>query len=541
MEIIRKSAFYLVFLFVCFFGLWVKKAEALPSLWTSDQFQINPDVTWNQNYPSIACSNRESKCLIVWRDKRNDPGGENDGANDSRFYGANSNADIYGQFVSSAGSFGDFIIATDISSPKVDQAMPEAVYNSVRNEFLVVWHEADPAATSPNNNDFCVQGGYNIYGRRVSPLKELLGEKIVISEAADCQWKPRIAYDKDKDMYLVVWHDFRHRATNQADSLGKEIYGQFIKGDGTVLGGNYLFSRDTADETKKAARYQEYASVAYDSDRKKFLIVWMDDRETTVSGFSHDIWGILVSFDGSIFGWGKNFPVYRGSGKSENPEISYDLKNKEYVLVWSEFLSNGTKVPKMIRLSPEGSVIGGALDIDSAINHPAFPAVGINPDNGERLIGYEHGNTAFVGFLQTAAITAKSVFSPWTYARPPIAYNNTGSEFFSVYSGASGGFARLYFRRIKIGDVPVTGSPTGTATPSPGSPTNTPAAGACSCPAGKPAKNKGNTNCDDKIDGVDFEIWREEFLGSRTTQSADFNCDSKIDGVDFEIWRENRN
>jgi len=29
-------------------------------------------------------------------------------------------------------------------------------------------------------------------------------------------------------------------------------------------------------------------------------------------------------------------------------------------------------------------------------------------------------------------------------------------------------------------------------------------------------------------------------LGSRTTQSADFNCDSKIDGVDFEIWRENR-
>ena len=52
---------------------------------------------------------------------------------------------------------------------------------------------------------------------------------------------------------------------------------------------------------------------------------------------------------------------------------------------------------------------------------------------------------------------------------------------------------------------------------------------------------EGSANRDDKIDGVDFEIWREEFLGLKTTQSADFNHDSKIDGVDFEIWRENRN
>jgi len=42
-----------------------------------------------------------------------------------------------------------------------------------------------------------------------------------------------------------------------------------------------------------------------------------------------------------------------------------------------------------------------------------------------------------------------------------------------------------------------------------------------------------------KLTGVDFEIWREEFLGSRTTQSADFNHDSKVDGIDFEIWRRN--
>jgi len=38
----------------------------------------------------------------------------------------------------------------------------------------------------------------------------------------------------------------------------------------------------------------------------------------------------------------------------------------------------------------------------------------------------------------------------------------------------------------------------------------------------------------------DFELWKEQFQsGIILIQSADFNSDNKVDGIDFEIWRGN--
>lgn len=53
-------------------------------------------------------------------------------------------------------------------------------------------------------------------------------------------------------------------------------------------------------------------------------------------------------------------------------------------------------------------------------------------------------------------------------------------------------------------------------------------------------KAKGDANCDDTIDLIDFEIWRKEFMGEKVGKDADFNSDNKIDLIDFEIWRKNR-
>lgn len=52
-------------------------------------------------------------------------------------------------------------------------------------------------------------------------------------------------------------------------------------------------------------------------------------------------------------------------------------------------------------------------------------------------------------------------------------------------------------------------------------------------------KNQGDTNCDGKIDLVDFEIWRKEFTGELSTKLSDFNSSSTVDLIDYEIWRRN--
>lgn len=77
-------------------------------------------------------------------------------------------------------------------------------------------------------------------------------------------------------------------------------------------------------------------------------------------------------------------------------------------------------------------------------------------------------------------------------------------------------------------------SPSASPTPTPSlsqSPTSTPMPGC-------PSKNKGDANCNNVIDLIDFEIWRKEFTGSLQTKNADFNISGAVDIVDFELWRK---
>lgn len=47
----------------------------------------------------------------------------------------------------------------------------------------------------------------------------------------------------------------------------------------------------------------------------------------------------------------------------------------------------------------------------------------------------------------------------------------------------------------------------------------------------------GDANGDGNVDILDYNRWRDEFLGNLTTKTSDFNRDNKIDLLDFNIWR----
>ena len=63
-------------------------------------------------------------------------------------------------------------------------------------------------------------------------------------------------------------------------------------------------------------------------------------------------------------------------------------------------------------------------------------------------------------------------------------------------------------------------------------------------------KYRGDTNCDGNINDDDYKIFKCEFLNQGrcsdtsivsqpTDKSSDFNSDQKVDLIDFEIWRKN--
>jgi len=48
-------------------------------------------------------------------------------------------------------------------------------------------------------------------------------------------------------------------------------------------------------------------------------------------------------------------------------------------------------------------------------------------------------------------------------------------------------------------------------------------------------QSNGDANKDGRVNGIDFTIWSNEFLGNIVNQ-ADFNCDGRVNGIDFTIW-----
>ncbi|MBI2443333.1 MAG: hypothetical protein HYV40_05525 [Candidatus Levybacteria bacterium] len=55
-------------------------------------------------------------------------------------------------------------------------------------------------------------------------------------------------------------------------------------------------------------------------------------------------------------------------------------------------------------------------------------------------------------------------------------------------------------------------------------------------PSPTPTPLTGDINKDGKVDLLDFNIWRDEFLGDVTTKQSDLNSDGKVDLLDFNIW-----
>lgn len=81
------------------------------------------------------------------------------------------------------------------------------------------------------------------------------------------------------------------------------------------------------------------------------------------------------------------------------------------------------------------------------------------------------------------------------------------------------------------GTVVPTAIPTKTPTPSTLPTTIPPTTVVC------PLKPQGDANCDNKVDMIDYEIWRQDFV-NQTSGDADFDKNGQTDLIDYETWRQ---
>lgn len=217
---------------------------------------------------------------------------------------------------------------------------PAVAYNSVNNEYLVVWSGEDDAAP-------LVDGEYEIYAQRLdaTTLEELGVNDMRISDMGtdgDVNFDaidPAIAYNSTNNEYLVVWEgdeDYAPFVDNEY-----EIFGQRISGaTGEEIGANdFRISSMGPDGDPSFGAF--YTVVAYNSTNNEYLVAWEGD----------DDYEPLVDDEFEIFGQrlnaatgekvGKDCFRISGMGPDGNPNftafyagIAYNPVKNEYLVVW---------------------------------------------------------------------------------------------------------------------------------------------------------------------------------------------------------------
>ncbi|MCX7739260.1 MAG: choice-of-anchor D domain-containing protein [Hydrogenothermaceae bacterium] len=180
-----------------------EKNNTVKSIYQIYDFEINQATVLRKlnsgtspaENPAIKIDPVTKRFLVVWEDFRD--GGL------QKIYGAllSSGSGIYGTDfkISDSGSF-------KYTSPNIG-------YDDVNQRFFVIWQDSRNGSVSIENMD--------IYGQYVESEGSFRGSNYFISTHNANQLSPVIAYNPDKNEFLVVWKDGRNK-----DTSGSDIYAQ---------------------------------------------------------------------------------------------------------------------------------------------------------------------------------------------------------------------------------------------------------------------------------------------------------------------------
>ncbi|MBN2148996.1 MAG: hypothetical protein JW726_16545 [Anaerolineales bacterium] len=427
---------------------------------------MGQDTTYDAYRPAIAYNSTDNEYLVVWY-------GDN-------FYNdtpANGEYEIYAQRVDAA-SGAEISAELRLSDlgPDGDAAYdaysPAVAYNSVDNEYLVVWHGDD-------NTALLVDEEYEIFGQRVeantgaeigSDLR--LSDMGPNSDPAYDAWVPAVAYNSTENEYLVVWHGDDNTAPLVDDEL--EIFGQRVNATtGVEIGVDFQIS---AMGPNGIATYEAIMpAVTYNNTGNEYLVVWhADDKKPPLVDDEFEVYGQRLDAAGNQVGYDDvrlsdmgpdGDPDYSGGF----PDIAYNSAENEYLIVWTGDDDTGWLADDELEIygqlvdAATGTEVGtndfrlSDMGSDGSQSYGADqPAVVYNSQDNEYLVAWygDDNTTPLVEGEEEVfgqRVNAKgtevgtndfrlSDMGPdgdpdYAANDPALAYNSTGSQYLVIWEG----------------------------------------------------------------------------------------------------------
>lgn len=375
-------------------------------------------VGQEQTLSAVAHASARNRYLVAWADKRN---------------ATTTGADIFGQLVKANGTL--FGRAIPISKATGEQTRPAVASSTVDDSFLVIF---------PSDGD--------IFGRIVGSNGRPIGPSFPISTAFGVQNRPNLTYDTVNNRYLAVWEDGRNS--------DKDVFGQVILSDGTLLGENILISGAGGDGD------QERTDVEYNPLTQQYLVVWTDFRNHAVSGT--DILAQFVDPSGTLVGG--SFLISAEPGDQFRPHLAFDTADDRFLIAWTDCRNDvstctekerhGTDVFAQL-VSGGGALIGSSIPIATDPAPSYRSAVAFSTADGAFLVVWaderDQQDLDVEVFVQAVNIDGTlaggntSVTGAETgQLRPVVAYNPLDGNFLISYTNQCCNLGDIYGQFVTI-------------------------------------------------------------------------------------------
>ncbi len=185
----------------------------------------------------------------------------------------------------------------------VDNLEPAMAYNSLHDEYLVVWSNTRSAGATKD-----------IYARRVRGDGTVLSNFTIAHNANFHNYEPDVAYSLAQDEYLVVY-------TYDSALTDSDIWARRVKWDGSWMSSEFAIGR-TSDK-------QHHPAVAYNSDADEYLVVY----QNTWAGGGQDVDAERVrAGDGTALGW---VNIAAGAGFRSFPDVAYCAASNYYLIAYT--------------------------------------------------------------------------------------------------------------------------------------------------------------------------------------------------------------
>lgn len=181
---------------------------------------------------------------------------------------------------------------------------------------------------------------------------------------------PSCAYSPDADRFLVTW---------SVVGSWLDIRGQFVSPAGTLLLGEIPIAISDA--------FEGFPSVAYNTRRKEFYVAYMHEVTLqTAAGTRID------AFSGNVLGTNG---IYAGIGLNNYPEVAYNSRDDEYLIVTWYFSTGGPDVWGH-RVDGSGAPIGDRIPV----------AANAFFEGGDGLgLAYNPASHSYLAVMQSAGVT----------------------------------------------------------------------------------------------------------------------------------------